>query len=558
VIARPWLQHYPAGVPAEIDEYEFSSIKDIFERSVQKFRTRVAFSNLGTTLTYEDLDRLSRDFAAYLQSLPGVRKGDRVALMMPNILDYPVALFGVLRAGLVAVNINPLYTARELEYQLKDSGARAIVILDNFAHVLQAVLPHTSLEHLVVTTLGGAHGFFKKRLIDFVVRHVKKLVPPYSLPGAISMHTALQQGRRQALKHVTLAHGDLAFLQYTGGTTGVARGAMLTHGNMVASLQQASAWIKGVLLEGEEIVVTALPMYHIFCLTANVLTFMKHGGHLLLITNPRDLPAFIRALQRVPFTVFTGVNTLFNGLLNQADFAKLDFSHLKLALGGGAAIQRAVAERWQQITGKPLMEAYGLTECSPGVCINPLNGEFNGSIGVPLPSTLVSIRDDAGREVPLGENGELCVKGPQVMRGYWQSPKATAEVLTPDGWLKTGDIARLDADAYIYITDRKKDVVLVSGFNVYPTEVENVIALHPGVLEAAVIGVPDAKTGEAVKLFVVRKDPNLAVDDLLSFCREQLTSYKIPHQIEFCVDLPKSPVGKILRRELRLPRPAAA
>ncbi len=548
---KPWLKSYPPGIPAEIDMNQFSSIRDIFEQAAKKFREKIAFSNIRTKLTYGRLDDLTRDFGAYLQSLPGMKKGDRVAIMMPNMLQYPVALFGALRAGFVIVNVNPLYTPRELEHQLKDSGAKVIIIIENFAHTLQDVIKNTPVEHVVVTSMGEMHPFFKGLLLNFVVRYIKKMVPKYMITGALNFKKALSIGKPRELKPVPLSHDDLAFLQYTGGTTGVAKGAMLTHGNIVSNLQQASAWLKDDIEDGKEIVVTALPMYHIFCLTANILVFIKHGGHLFLVTNPRDMKAFARTLRGVPFSGLTGVNTLFNGMLNTPEFAALDFSHMKLALGGGAAIQRAVADRWRQVTGKRLSEAYGLTEASPAVCINPLREEYNGSIGLPVPSTLVSIRDDDFNELPVGQEGELCVKGPQVMRGYWNRPKETAEVLTPDGWLKTGDIAYMDEKGYFRITDRKKDMILVSGFNVYPNEIEGVVAMHPGVLEAAAVGVPDAKTGEAVKLFVVKKDESLTAEAVIEHCRKHMTAYKIPRHVEFKTELPKSPVGKVLRRELR-------
>ena len=548
---KPWLNSYPPGIPADIDMNEFSSIRDIFEQAVKKFGQNIAFSNLRTTMTYERLDQLSKEFAAYLQSLPGMKKGDRVALMMPNMLQYPVALFGAVRAGFVVVNVNPLYTPRELEHQLKDSGAKAIVIVENFANTLEAVLKKTPVEHLIVTSMGELHPFFKRILLNFVVRYVKKMVPQFTLPGSISLKKALKLGKGKEIKPVPLSHDDLAFLQYTGGTTGVAKGAMLTHGNIVANLQQASAWLRDEMEEGKEIVITALPMYHIFCLTANILVYMKLGCHLFLVSNPRDLQGLAKSLKGVPFSGLTGVNTLFNGMLNTPEFTALDFSHLKLTLGGGAAIQRAVADRWRQTTGKRLSEAYGLTEASPAVCINPLNEEFNGSIGLPVPSTTVSIRDDDFNELAVGQEGELCVKGPQVMRGYWNRPKETAEVLTPDGWLKTGDIAYMDEKGYFRITDRKKDMILVSGFNVYPNEIEGAVALHPGVMESAAVGVPDAKTGEAVKIFVVRKDPTLTSEHLIEHCRKHMTAYKIPRHVEFKDELPKSPVGKVLRRELR-------
>lgn len=548
---KAWIQSYPPGVSEVIDMDQFASIRDIFERSCEQFADQVAFSNLGTRITYKQLDALTRDFAAYLQSLPGMKKGDRVALMMPNTLQYPVAMLAVLRAGFVAVNVNPLYTPTELQHQLRDSGAKVVVIIENFAHTLQKVFQQTQVEHVVVNSLGEMHGFFKRILLNFVVRHIKNLVPDYTLPGVVGFRKALSIGRKHDLKPVNIHQDDLAFLQYTGGTTGVAKGAILTHGNVIANLQQASSWLGQDIEEGQEIVITALPMYHIFSLTANILVFMKVGGHCLLITDPRDMKGFVKVLSNVPFTALTGVNTLFNGLLNTPGIEKVDFSHVKLVLGGGAAIEPAVAQEWKKVTGTRLSEAYGLTECSPAVCINPLHEEYNGSIGLPVPATEVSIRDDEFNELPVGQEGELCVRGPQVMRGYWNKPRETAEVLTQDGWLKTGDIAYMDDKGYFYVTDRKKDMILVSGFNVYPKEIEAVASSHPGVFESAAIGVPDSKTGEAGKLFVVRKDSELTQESILEHCRKHLTAYKIPRHVEFVDELPKSPVGKVLRRELR-------
>ncbi|MDX1668314.1 MAG: AMP-binding protein [Limnobacter sp.] len=548
---KQWIQSYPPGVAEEIDSTQYASIKDIFEKSCETFADRVAFSNLGTRLTFARLDALTRDFAAYLQGLPGMKKGDRVALMMPNTLQYPIAMLGALRAGFVVVNVNPMYTATELQHQLRDSGAKVVVVMENFAHTLQKVLQQTPVEHIILNSMGEMHGFFKRVLLNFVVRHLKNLVPDFSLPGVVRFRKALSLGSKQDFKPVNIMAEDLAFLQYTGGTTGVAKGAILTHGNVVANLQQASAWMGQDIEEGQEIVITALPMYHIFSLTANILVFMKVGGHCLLITDPRNMKQFVKVLANVPFTALTGVNTLFNGLLNTPGIEKVDFSHVKLVLGGGAAIEPAVAENWKKVTGTRLSEAYGLTECSPAVCINPLHEEYNGSIGLPIPSTQVSIRDDEFNELPVGQEGELCVKGPQVMRGYWNKPKETAEILTQDGWLKTGDIAYMDENGYFYITDRKKDMILVSGFNVYPKEIEAVASSHSGVFESAVVGVPDPKTGEAVKLFVVAKEADLNAETLLEHCRKHLTAYKVPRHIEFVQELPKSPVGKVLRRELR-------
>ncbi|HOW76930.1 MAG TPA: long-chain-fatty-acid--CoA ligase [Candidatus Competibacteraceae bacterium] len=548
-----WLKEYPAGVPTEIDLNEFASLKDILEKSCQRFADLPAYSNMGVTLRYRDIDRLSRDFGAWLQA-QGLAKGDRVAIMMPNALQYPVALFGALRAGLTVVNVNPLYTPRELEHQLIDSGATAIVIIENFAHTLQEVLAKTPVKMVITTELGDLFPFPKRLLVNFVVKYVKKMVPAWNIPGAIPFRRVLSEGARKTLNNVPLNHDDLAFLQYTGGTTGVSKGAMLTHGNMVANLQQASAWLQPFSKPAEETIITALPLYHIFSLTANCLTFMKVGGHNILITNPRDMPGFVKELGKVKFTAITGVNTLFNGLLHTPGFDRLNFSTLKISLGGGMAVQRAVAERWKQLTGIPLIEAYGLTETSPAACINPLTlPEYNGSIGLPLPSTELSIRDDEDRERGIGvdEAGEICLRGPQVMRGYWQRPEETAKVMTEDGYLRTGDVGYVDERGYVRIVDRKKDMILVSGFNVYPNEVEDVVVHHPGVLEAAAVGVPDEKSGEAVKIVVVKKDPALTGEALIAHCREHLTSYKVPRHVEFRDELPKTNVGKILRRMLR-------
>ncbi|MDD3326797.1 MAG: long-chain-fatty-acid--CoA ligase FadD [Zoogloea sp.] len=554
-----WLKSYPPGVPAEIDVGEFSSLVDLFDKGVRKFADRTAYINMGKAISYRELEVLSSQFAGYLQGELKLAPGARVALMMPNCLQYPIAMFGVLRAGYTVVNVNPLYTARELEHQLRDAGCEAIVIVENFAHTLQEVASQvTSLRHVVVTGLGDMLGFPKSLLVNFVVRHIKKMVPPWSLPQAVAFREALSQGAAHPLTPVKITHDDLAYLQYTGGTTGVAKGAMLTHGNIVANLQQAHAWISPYVKEGEELIVTALPLYHIFSLTANCLTFFKIGASNLLITNPRDIPGFVAEMGKYPFTVITGVNTLFNALLHNPDFEKLDFSTLKVALGGGMAVQQAVAERWKKITGKTLAEAYGLTETSPAVCINPLDlPEFNHSIGLPISSTDVSLRDDDGYEVPLGAPGELCVKGPQVMKGYYQRPEDTARAFTHDGFLRTGDVAIVDEAGFVRIVDRKKDMILVSGFNVYPNEVEDVVASHPGVLEVAALGVPDEHSGEAVKIFVVRKDPKLTAEALIVHCREGLTGYKVPRFVEFRDELPKSNVGKILRRVLRDSPPAA-
>ena len=547
-----WLKSYQQGVPAEIELNEFQSLGELFEKSVAQYRDRVAYINMGVELKYGELDKLSRDFAAYLQSVLRLPQGARVALMMPNILQYPVCIFGALRAGYVVVNVNPLYTARELEHQLKDSGAEAIVILENFAVTLEQVVARMPVKHIVVARLGDMLGFPKGAIVNLVVKYVKKMVPAWSLPRAVSFRAALAKGAAAELQSVTVVQDDLAFLQYTGGTTGLSKGAMLIHRNILANLAQAHAWIRTALGKERHLVVTALPLYHIFALTANCFTFFKVGASNLLITNPRDIPAFVAELAKYPFTVITGVNTLFNAMLNNDAFCALDFSKLKVTLGGGMAVQKAVAEKWKLVTGKPLIEAYGLTETSPAATINPLDiPAYTGSIGLPVSSTEVVIRDDAGADVPLGERGELCVRGPQVMKGYYNRPDETAKVIMPDGFLLTGDIAVMDENGFVRIVDRKKDMILVSGFNVYPNEIEDVVAQHPGVLEVAAVGVPHEKSGEAVKIFVVKKDSGLTAEALIAHCREHLTGYKVPGQVEFRSELPKTNVGKILRRELR-------
>ena len=554
---RPWLAHYPAGVPAQIDMDEFAAITDVFDAALVKYRDKPAFTNMGKTISYGDLERLSRDFAAYLLGELKLKKGDRVAIMMPNCLQYPIAVFGVLRAGLTVVNTNPMYTARELKHQMADSGASVLLVMDNFGKVAQEVLAQLPGVRAITTGLGDMLGFPKGAIVNLVLKHVKKMVPDYAIPGAVRFRDTLTLGRMHQLPQIRNAPEDLAFLQYTGGTTGVSKGAMLTHRNMVANMQQAAAWVGTNVKQGEEKIVTALPLYHIFALTANCLVFMKFGASNLLITNPRDMPGFVKELKGSGFTAITGVNTLFNGLLNTPGFDQVDFSKLHLTLGGGMAVQRAVADKWKQVTGVTLAEAYGLTETSPAVCINPLDlAAYNGSIGLPISSTIVCIKDDDGNLLPTGEIGELCVKGPQVMKGYWQRPEETAKVIDADGWLHTGDMARVDAQGYFYIVDRKKDMILVSGFNVYPNEVEDVIAMMPGVLEVAVIGVPDDKSGEAVKVFIVKKDSALSADAVKAFCRENLTGYKQPRYVEFRSELPKSNVGKILRKELREPSQA--
>ncbi len=549
---RPWLREYSEGVPADIDPSLYASAVDLLEQSIARFRDRIAFDCLGASLSYDELDRSTQDFASYLQNVLGFHKGDRVAVMMPNLLQYPVALFGILRAGMTVVNVNPLYTPRELEHQLRDSGARAIVVAENFCGTLEKVLKQTLLECVITTQVGDLLPFPRSLLVNAGAKYLKKLVPSWHIDGAVPLRAALARGKAQPYMRIELTHEDIAFLQYTGGTTGLSKGATLTHGNIVANLLQCRAWLSPLLREGEETVVTALPLYHVFALVANALVFMSLGGRNVLITNPRDLPGFVCELSRHRFTALTGVNTLFNGLLNTKGFANLDFSALKLSLGGGTAVQQAVAERWREVTGKPLTEAYGLTECSPGVCFNPLHKpDWNGSIGLPLPSTYVDIRDDDNRPLPQGQAGELCVQGPQVMQGYWQKPEENEKVFTSDGWLRTGDVAVMDEQGYFRIVDRKKDMILVSGFNVYPNEIEAVAALHPGVLECACIGVPDDKSGEAPKLFVVRRDPALTAEALLQFCRDKLTGYKVPRHVVFVETLPKTNVGKILRKDLR-------
>jgi long-chain acyl-CoA synthetase len=551
-IERPWLSSYPQGVPSEIDLAEFPTIVSVLDNAIEKYRDRPAFSNYGKTMTYGDIDRLSQQFASYLLNVLNLKKGDRVALMMPNVLQYPIAIFGALRAGLTVVNTNPLYTPRELKHQLNDSGATVLVVLSNVAHTAAEVVAETKVKQVIVTTIGELLGFPKGKILDFVVKYVKKMVPDYSLPGAISFRDALAAGAGKALPSVTIRSSDIAFLQYTGGTTGVAKGAMLTHTNLVANMQQSSAWIGTNAKPGQEIIITALPLYHIFALTANCLVFMKFGGLNHMITNPRDMAGFVKELKSVRFTAITGVNTLFNGLLNTPGFDTIDFSSLHLTLGGGMAVQRAVAERWKKVTGCTLVEAYGLTETSPAACMNPLDIKaFNGAIGLPISSTNACLKDDDGKMVAKGDVGELCLKGPQVMQGYWQRPEETANVIDADGWLHTGDMAKMDDAGFFYIVDRKKDMILVSGFNVYPNEIEDVIAAMPGVLEVAAVGVPDDKSGEAVKVVVVRKDPSLTAEQVKAFCKDSLTGYKLPKIVEFRTELPKTNVGKILRRELR-------
>jgi len=548
-----WLSSYPPGVPHAIDARAYASLAELYAEANARFRGLPAFSSLGATLTYAAVDRLSRDFAAYLQQRCGLAKGDRLAIMLPNVLQYPVALFGAFRAGLTVVNCNPLYTGRELEHQLKDSGAKAIVVLENFAHTVQEVVARTPVEHVITTEIGDLFPPLKRLLTNLVVKYGKKLVPPWRIEGAVAWHTALAAGRALPLEPVALAPEDLAFLQYTGGTTGVPKGAMLTHGNMVANIEQASAWIGPRFEQGAEVVVMPLPLYHVFALTATLVLACKWGARVVLIANPRDLPAFIAELKKTPFTVIVGVNTLYRALADAPHFRDIGARSLKLALAGGMAMQRLVSDKWQEATGRPVIEGYGLSETSPFVCCNPIDTtEYSGMIGLAFPSTEVSVRDEQGNELPLGETGELCVRGPQVMTGYWNRPDETANVFFADGWLRTGDMARLDERGYIKLTDRKKDMIIVSGFKVYPTEIEEVVMTHPGVQEAAVIGVDDERSGQAVKVVVVRKDPALSAEDVIAWCRTRLTGYKVPKQVGFREEpLPKSPVGKVLRRLVR-------
>lgn len=549
---KPWLSAYPQGVPAEIDPDKYPSLVDLLERAFERFRDRPAFTNRGTTLTFGDAERLSRDFAAYLQAVPGIEHGDRVAVMMPNLLQTPIAVFGALRAGMTVVNVNPLYTVRELEHQLGDSGAKVIVVLENYAHTVMKALPHSSIERVIVTKVGDLYPLAQRVATNFVVKRVKKMVPRFSIPDAAEFRDALSEGRWHAYARPQVGAEDIAFLQYTGGTTGIAKGAMLTHRNLVANTLQAAAWAEPFFSRSLGVVITPLPLYHIYSLTANLFCFVELGGHDVLITDPRDIKGFVKELKRRPFSYMTGVNTLFNALLDAPGFDEIDFSSLQACLGGGMAVQRDVAERWLAATGVPIAQGYGLTEASPIVSANPLDAkDFDGSVGVPLPSTDVAILGDDGEWAEIGAVGEICVRGPQVMAGYWNRADETAAVLTDDGWLKTGDLGRMDERGFVFIEDRKKDVIVVSGFNVYPNEVEDVAVSHPGVLEAAAIGVEDPQSGEAVKLFVVKKDPSLTEADVIAHCRAGLTGYKVPHYVEFIDELPKSNVGKVLRRELK-------
>jgi long-chain acyl-CoA synthetase len=549
---KPWLKHYQPGVPHEINLSTYASVAEIFDVSCRRYQAAPAFYCMGTSISYEDLHSYATQFGSYLTNDLKLAKGSRIAIMMPNLLQYPIVLFGALKAGMIVVNVNPLYTPRELEHQLNDSGAESIVIVENFAHTLQSVLKKTKVKNVILTSIGEMHSLFKRSLLDFVIRKVKKMVPPFELENTIRLRETLILGARKDFVPVKLNHDDIAFLQYTGGTTGVSKGAMLTHGNIVANVLQAGAWVHPIMSDGKEIVITALPLYHIFSLTANCLLFMAIGGKNILITNPRDIPGFIKELRKHRFSAFTGINTLFNALLNNSEFSSLDFSQFKLALGGGMAVQKAVADKWYKATGVVLIQAYGLTETSPAVAINPMNASsFTGAIGLPVSSTDVLILDDNEKEVPIGEPGELCVRGPQVMTGYWNRPDETAKVMTSEGWLKTGDVGICDNEGYLRIVDRKKDMILVSGFNVYPNEIEDVVALNPKVLEVAALGVPNEKSGEAVKVFVVKKQESLTEDEVIAHCREHLTGYKVPKFVEFRTELPKTNVGKILRRELR-------
>jgi long-chain acyl-CoA synthetase len=553
---RIWLKSYPASMPADVTWDEFKSVGELFERSCAKYAGRPAFHSMGKTLNFAQIEKLSRDFAAWVQA-KGLPKGTRIAIMMPNCLQYPIVLFGTLRAGYTVVNVNPLYTARELEHQLKDSGAEVIVILENFAHTLEEVLPRTPVKHIVVAALGDLLGV-KGAIVNFVVRSVKKMVPAFELPGAERFNAALKAGAGLPMTPFPTSQEDLAFLQYTGGTTGVSKGAMLTHGNILANIAQTEGSLVEALGGETPVIITALPLYHIFSLTVNCLLMAKLGGENVLITNPRDIPAFVKELGKHRYNMITGVNTLYNAFLNNPEFHKLDFSHVRLSVGGGMAVQKAVADRWKQVTGKVLLEGYGLTETSPVATMNPTSlTEFNGSIGLPAPSTHIAIRDDDNKDVPLGQPGEICIKGPQVMKGYWQRPEETARSIDAGGFFHTGDVGVMDEQGFIRIVDRKKDMILVSGFNVYPNEIEQVVAMHPGVLEVAAIGVPDEHSGEVPKLFVVKKDPSLTEDQILEFCKDKLTGYKRPRHVEFRTELPKTNVGKILRRALRDDKKAA-
>jgi long-chain acyl-CoA synthetase len=549
---RPWLDAYPPGVPSEIDPARYESLVDLLESSFERNANHPAFVNLGQQMTFADVDRLSRDFAAWLQTEMTLQHGDRVAVMMPNLLQYPVAAFGILRAGFAVVNVNPLYTSRELEHQLADSGAKVLLVLENFASTAAKIIDKTQIEKVIVTRIGDHFSPLKRVLTNIVVKHVKRMIPSWCIDGTVDYRDVLKKGRTASFEKVAIRSGDTAFLQYTGGTTGVAKGAVLTHRNIVSNVLQAAAWTRPVIQGPGDLIVTPLPLYHIFSLTVNLFNFIEIGASNMLITNPRDVPGFIKQIKNARFSFITGVNTLFVALMQRSEFSDVDFSQLKGAMGGGMAVQRAVSDDWEAITGLPIIQGYGLTETSPVICGNPLTATgFNGSVGVPLPSTDVAIFDDKNNPLPIGEVGEICARGPQVMQGYWQRPEATEEIMFGDGWIRTGDVGRMDEKGYFFIEDRLKDLIIVSGFNVFPSEIEDVVVSHPDVVEAAVIGVPDESRGEAVKLFVVAKDPSLTAEDIDAFCRERLTAYKTPDIIEFRDDLPKSNVGKVLKRELR-------
>lgn len=548
-----WLKSYPEEVPAEIPTPEFKSIREIIEFAFENFADRPAFTNMGTSLTFADVDRLSMQFACYLQKTLGLVRGERVAIMAPNILQYPVAVCGIFRAGLVVVNVNPLYTPRELEHQLRDSGAKCILVVDNFADTLEKIIDKTRVEHVITTGIGDLLNFPKRLIVNAVLKYVKKAVPKVSLPKGVRFRDALATGSMESLDYVDLGYADIAFLQYTGGTTGLSKGAMLSHRNMVFNMHQSVAWQMGIMNDLDQIVaINALPLYHIFALQSNCLNMILQGGENIMITNPRDLPAFVKELGKHKFNTFSGVNTLFVALLNTPGFKDLDFSNLRMTVGGGMAVQEAVSRQWKKVTGRNILQAYGLTETSPAAIINPVTVDtFNGSIGLPISSTDVRICDDDGKDVEPGGVGEICIRGPQVMEGYWQNPEETEKVMLPGGWFRSGDIGRMDEDGFIYIEDRKKDMILVSGFNVYPNEIEGIAVEMDGILEAAAIGIPDEKSGEVVKLFVVKSDPSVTELDVMNFCRDNLTGYKVPKQIEFRDELPKTNVGKILRRALR-------
>ena len=549
-----WLKQYPAGIGHDIDPSIYSNVMDVFNEACKNFGPQVAFKNMGVSITYQELDRKVNHFASFLQNELRLKKGDRIAIQMPNLLQFPIAAFGALRAGLVVVNTNPLYTAKEMQHQFKDAGAKAIVILANYGHLLEEIIKDTEIESVITTEVGDLFPFPKNLIVNSVIKYIKKMVPAYNLPQAYTFQQALQVGAIKPVQTVKMIAEDIAFLQYTGGTTGVSKGAILTHKNIISNMMQICSWMTPKLMPGKEICITALPLYHIFSLTVNCLSFMRYGAQNTLITNPRDIPAFIKDLKSEPFTVLTGVNTLFNALMNHADFKSIDFSQVKVSVAGAMALQKVVAQRWLELTKSLLVEGYGLTEASPVVCCNPIDGRDRvGTIGMPLPSTDILLLDDNNKEVPFGEAGELCVKGPQVMRGYWKRDDETAKIFDKDGWLHTGDIATMDETGFVKIVDRKKDMIIVSGFKVFPNEVEDALASHPGILEVAAVGIPDGHSGEAVKVVVVKKDSNLTDKDVIEYARKSLTNYKVPKTVEFRKELPKTNVGKILRRALRDP-----